>query len=350
MTSYYEPQEPLDDFMTNFTKFWSNQEQTVESLGLEGINDDYVLPKWLDGEFLISGPSKFYMGNMKVNTALDGFGRYNRFQIKDGDITFNSKLMNSTWYTECEKANKILPGMTFLHTTPERWESKIPFVNLYYSTEYYDNDWVQPNRLPDGKTYVGMTDMASMLEIDIETLTTTGNLKWEDDLPCQTGGTHVQYGNEGEMYALLGDVNPTGDNHLILYKILPENVHKRIAVATVSTGKTPLYEHSIGFDGEYATIFAHPVSFNMMKQVAGYPLTECLTFDKTVNTKIHVVNIKDGSVKTADTGFNFQMMHTGNQYIKDNKIIIDATIYTIDLMSLISLQTHKARLKMMVFF
>lgn len=24
MTSYHEPQEPLDEFMTNFTKFWSN--------------------------------------------------------------------------------------------------------------------------------------------------------------------------------------------------------------------------------------------------------------------------------------------------------------------------------------
>lgn len=142
MKSYHEPEEPLDDFMKKFTKNWSNQEETTESLGLVGIKDDYALPKWLDGEFLVSGPSKFYMGNMKVNTALDGFGRYSRFNIKDGDITFNSKLMNSTWFNECEKANKIIPGMTFMHTTPERWESKIPFVNLYYSSTYYDNDWV----------------------------------------------------------------------------------------------------------------------------------------------------------------------------------------------------------------
>lgn len=74
--------------------------------------------------------------------------------------------------------------MTFLPTSPERWESKIPFVNLYYSDQYYDNDWVQPNRLPDGKTYVGMTDMADMLEIDLETLTSKGKIKWDDDLPC----------------------------------------------------------------------------------------------------------------------------------------------------------------------
>lgn len=109
--------------------------------------------------------------------------------------------------------------MTFMHTTPERWESKIPFVNIYYADHYYDNDWVQANRLPDGKTYVGMTDMADMIVIDPETLTTKGKMTWEDDLPCMTGGTHIHYNKAGEMFAICGDVNPTGDNHLIIYKI-----------------------------------------------------------------------------------------------------------------------------------
>ena len=79
MTSYHEPQEPLSEFMQNFTKNWSNQEETTESLNLVGLRDDVTLPDWLQGDFMSSGPSKFYMGNMKVNTALDGFGRYSRF-------------------------------------------------------------------------------------------------------------------------------------------------------------------------------------------------------------------------------------------------------------------------------
>lgn len=328
MTSYHEPEEPLDDFMKKFTKNWSNQEDNTENLGLVGVNKDYGLPKWLDGEFLVSGPSKFYMGNMKVNTALDGFGRYSRFNIKDGDITFTSKLMNSTWFNECEKANKILPGMTFMHTTPERWESKIPFVNIYYATTYYDNDWVQPNRLPDGKTYVGMTDMSDMIVIDLETLTSKGKQTWEDDLPCKTGGTHVEYNKAGEMFGICGDIEPTGTNHLILYKIEPENIHKRIVVATISTGKVPVYEHSFGFNEEYATIFQHPVSFDMTKQILGYPLIDCMTYDNEKNTILHVVKLEDGSVETIDSGFPFQMMHTGNQYVKDNKLIVDASTYT----------------------
>lgn len=129
------------------------------------------------------------------------------------------------------------------------------------------------------------------------------------------------------MFAICGDVSPMGDNHLILYKISPDDIHTRIPIATISTGKTPIYEHSFGFDGEYATIFQHPVSFDMNKQILGYPLTECLTYDSTVNTLLHVINLKDGSVETIDSGFAFQMMHTANQYVKDNKVIVDATTY-----------------------
>jgi hypothetical protein len=48
--------------------------------------------------------------------------------------------------------------------------SGLPGVNLYYSSNYFDNNWVMPNRMPDGKTYVGMTDTGDMLEMDIDTL------------------------------------------------------------------------------------------------------------------------------------------------------------------------------------
>ena len=240
--------------MTNFTKIFSTQEDSVEGLGLVGLND-YEIPEWLNGEFLASGPSKFEMGDKKFNIALDGFGRFNRFQIKDGSINFDSKLTNSTWMTECEKANTILPGMNFMDTTPERWESKIPFVNIYYSNKYYDDFWVQPHRLPDKKTYVGLTDMSDMAIIDLETLTSKGKMTWEDDLPCFTGTTHNIETKDGVMIGLCGDIMPPSEDHLILYKIEPENIHKRIPIVTIPTGKTPVYAHSFGYSEDYVTIF-----------------------------------------------------------------------------------------------
>ena len=297
--------EPLSDFMKNFTKNWSDQEDVVEDLNLVGVNSEYTLPEWLDGEFIVSGPSKFYMGDMKVNTALDGFGRFNRFQFKDGEITFDSKLLNSTYFNKCEEANKIIPGMTFMETTPERWAPKIPFVNLYYATNYYDNFWVSPNRLPDGKTYVGTTDMADMAVIDIETLTSKGKMTWEDDLPCMTGGTHLEYNQAGVMFGICGDIAIFGESHLIVYKVEPSNIHKRIPVATIPTGRETVYEHSFGLSEDYITVFQHPVSLDLTKQMLGFTLTECINYDNSVNSIIHVIDLDDGSFESIDSGFAF---------------------------------------------
>jgi carotenoid cleavage dioxygenase-like enzyme len=149
-----------------------------------------------------------------------------------------------------------------------------------------------------------------------------------------TGGTHVKYNKAGEMFGVCGDINPNpfwGNNHLILYKIEPSNIRKRIEVATISTGKTPIYEHAFGFSEDYITLFEHPVSFDLTKQILGYTLMDCITYDDQKNTIIHVIKLDDGSVESIDSGIPLMMMHTGNQFIKDNKVIVDTSTYDCNL-------------------
>lgn len=117
------------------------------------------------------------MGNKKLNFILDGFGRYNKFMIEKGTVKFSSKMLNTQWLEMCEKAKDILPSFIFKETRPPRWMSEIPFVNFYYQ-KYNDNNWVMPVRMPDGKTYVSMTDSPQMLKLDTETLEQLGFLEW----------------------------------------------------------------------------------------------------------------------------------------------------------------------------
>jgi len=37
------------------------------------------------------------MNEKNLTMLFDGFGRFNRFDIKDGDVNFMSKMMNTTW-------------------------------------------------------------------------------------------------------------------------------------------------------------------------------------------------------------------------------------------------------------
>ena len=64
---------------------------------------------------------------------------------------------------------------------------------------------------------------------------------------------------------------------------------------------------------------------DMTAQIMGNPMVDWMSYDSTKNTLIHVINLKDGTYETVDSGWSFTMMHTGNQFVKDNKIIIDAT-------------------------
>ena len=81
-------------------------------------------------------------------------------------------------------AGEIIPGLVFSETNPPRWKSSVPFLNIFYSSNYFDNNWVMPSRMPDGKTYIGMTDLPLMLEFDLETLEQKGLIEWKDDLKC----------------------------------------------------------------------------------------------------------------------------------------------------------------------
>lgn len=72
--------------MANFTKYFEDQEESIDEFELDPLYDDYQFPEWLDGDFIISGPSKFGMENQKYNFLLDGFGRFSRFQIANGTV------------------------------------------------------------------------------------------------------------------------------------------------------------------------------------------------------------------------------------------------------------------------
>jgi len=59
------------------------------------IKTDWQIPSWAEGTFVTSGPSKYEMGDIKMSTLTDGFGRVSRIDIKDGKIDFKSKLMET---------------------------------------------------------------------------------------------------------------------------------------------------------------------------------------------------------------------------------------------------------------
>ena len=79
---------------------------------------DWTFPKWAEGIFVSSGPSKHYMNKTKFNHLGDGFGRFSTFNLKNGKVTFTSKMLYSNYYKNSKKEKNIIPGLLFSETTP----------------------------------------------------------------------------------------------------------------------------------------------------------------------------------------------------------------------------------------
>jgi carotenoid cleavage dioxygenase-like enzyme len=56
------------------------------------------MPKWLEGIFVSSGPSKMELNGDKFNHLFDAYGRFSSVNFKDGKALFTSKLMRSDFY------------------------------------------------------------------------------------------------------------------------------------------------------------------------------------------------------------------------------------------------------------
>lgn len=138
---------------------------------LQSLNSNYTLPDYVNGQYFTSGPSKFEMGDVKVDNVIDGFGRINKYDINNGTLSFSSKLINSTWKDTCEKHNDIEPLVLFMETVPPRWKSKIPGMNMKGMHDYPDNIFVQVGVQPDMKTFWTSTDQPAPLKIDPVNLT-----------------------------------------------------------------------------------------------------------------------------------------------------------------------------------
>ena len=230
---------------------------------------NWTMPNWLNGDYYTSGPSKFDMGKVKFGSAADGFGRFNRYEIENGQVHFTSKMLNSSWLKLCSDKNDIEPNLLFEDTVPERMRSKIPGMNMYYASKYGDNIWVQLSALADRKTYVATTDQAVPLLMNPETLEQEGMLEWKDDMTCVMGITHARTLKDGMVISYCQ--NKAMKNSINVYKIHPDTPFTRELIGSFETEHLA-YGHSFGLTEEYAMILEQPIVFDFLGMAAGKPM------------------------------------------------------------------------------
>lgn len=67
-----------------------------------------TIPKWVNGSLYRNGPGQFEFENKYYNHLFDGAACVNKFVIKDGNVSFSNKLLESAFYKESIKAKGII--------------------------------------------------------------------------------------------------------------------------------------------------------------------------------------------------------------------------------------------------
>lgn len=104
---------------------------------------------------------------------------------------------------------------------------------------------------------------------------------------------------------------------LIVYKVAPEKVRKKVVIARIPMDRQSI-QHSFAMTSDYAIIFDPPwyVQPNLVDIVflTNIHLQEMIRNDVDGSTKIHVVRLSDGHVTTFDAKVWSMILHFGNAY------------------------------------
>lgn len=288
------------------------------------------MPKWAEGLFVTSGPAKHEMNNTKFNFLLDGFGKFSSVKFRDGKALFTSQILKSSFYNDSLSSERVKPGILFRETTPPRWTSMVPMLNLIQS-QSTDNNWVDFEMLADNKTFVGTTDSAIKMKMNPDSLEFQSKIEWEDEVGCMNGVSHSRRRDDGTVISICHVMNKTtGKMDLTVYKIEGSNIQKRIVIAKIPQDKMALH-HAFALSKDYAIVFEAPYTFDA--KLFDLVFTSVSAIDMIGNdvngtTKIHVIRLSDGEVTSFDAGVYTMILHYGNSYQPDaDTVVVEGPAY-----------------------
>jgi len=225
------------------------------------------LPAWALGDFIISSAGRFEMGDRRVVSFGDAFGKMHRFEMKEGEVCATYRIMGTGFYNESLKEDTIGPGLLFAETEPPREcpqaELKCKMENLMAPN---DNTYVNTVQL--GNHLVSLTDGPFGVELDRKTLEVIGKYKWEDQLftrqiPYSSSAHPVRHPETGDTIDFVGTDNIlTGKATINVFKLGDKDPRTRINVVDALDG-TPPYMHSFGMTKQHIVLPHMPVKFDL---------------------------------------------------------------------------------------
>ena len=291
-----------------------SDEVVLDSLPLEG-----EFPTWLEGTLVRNGPAQFEAGGRTVNHWFDGLAMLHAFSFAEGRVAYRNRFVRSAAYAGAQNG-EISHGQ--FATDPCR----SIFQRVASSFQGVDAANPNVNVIRMGDRFLALTETPIPVEFDPRTLETLGVGPKTDHAPGQITVAHPhQDPVTGDLVSYAAKLGPR-----TVYNVYSQRPGEGPRVIASIPVREPAYMHSFGITESHAILTEWPLVVNPvtlgMGALRGRPFIENYEWRPERGTRIQVVGLRDGSVRTYEADADFAFHHV-NAFERDGQLIMDVAAY-----------------------
>uniref|UniRef100_A0A3Q3JBT1 Beta-carotene 15, 15-dioxygenase 2, like n=1 Tax=Monopterus albus TaxID=43700 RepID=A0A3Q3JBT1_MONAL len=234
-----------------------------------------TIPTWINGSFLRNGPGKFEFGKDRYNHWFDGMALMHQFHICEGNVTYNSRFLQSDSYVCNSEKNRIVVSEFGTLAMPDPCKNIFArFFSRFQIPKATDNAGV--NFVKYKGDFYASTETNYMRRIDPQSLETKEKVDWSQYIAVNSATAHPHYDREGATYNMGNSYSKSGFFYNIIRVPPPEEKAatedsadltgaKVICSIRAAEPRKPSYYHSFVMSENYIVFIEQPLKMDLMK-------------------------------------------------------------------------------------
>jgi carotenoid cleavage dioxygenase-like enzyme len=286
-------------------------ERSLDAVAVEG-----VVPEWLAGSLLRTGPAKFEAGEGGYRHWFDGLAMLHRFSFADGAVSYANRFLQSRAYRAAREQGRIV--YSEFATDPCRSLFKRA-ATAFLPPAFGDNANVNVTRL--GDEFLAMGETPLPVVFDPHTLQTVGVA---EPAPGQLTVAHPhQSPKTGELVSYATHFGP-----YTTYRVYAQQSRGQRRMITKLPVSRPAYMHSFAITERYVVLVEFPfVAVPIAIPLSGRPFIENYHWRPQRGTRFRVIELETGKLRGSYESEPFFAFHHVNAFERDAELVIDLCAY-----------------------
>jgi carotenoid cleavage dioxygenase-like enzyme len=290
-------------------------EERRETLPVEGS-----LPAYLDGTYVRNGPGRFEVGDRSVDHWFDGLAMLRRYGFGDGVVEYANRFLRTEAFGAARRGEFGADG--FAQTV-----DRGPLGRLMELFSLDPTDNANADVLEVDGEFLALTESPRAVRFDPTTLSSSGTVEWDDDLPVGHTTPHLKRDPDGgDAFGYLTSFLPRSAYHV--FRIPPERPLRRERVASVDVD-APAYMHSFALTGEYVVLTEMPFVLppRRLLSLRDDPLLDRYEWRPQRRTRFLVVDRETGSLAAEHRMPPFVVFHHVGARRDGESLVVDLVAF-----------------------